>query len=277
MDIVGNTVTIATEYSVRRKKDCAMNSENPGFNSDSSSDPTRLRAGDRAREAAARGLQRAFDEGQLDYGELQERSAKALRARYQDELTSLFLDLDLKGLPHASDSRFLPVLIDGPKASRPQAFPPPQQMPFPPAQANKNFVNHQHAAMPMRYAPQGSGSTWSLALFGGAQKKGPWICARQHTTFAAFGGIDLDFTQAQITSPRTTIEVVCLFGGVDIAVPENFRVEINVLPIFGGAELKDHPAVSISQSNLPADAPTIVINGMCAFGGVDVKRVPRSI
>lgn len=241
-----------------------MSSENPSSNSDSSAEFNRLRAGDRAREAASKGLQRAFDEGQLDYAELQERSEKALRAKYQDELTSLFVDLHLAGLPHASDSRFLPALIDGPKVPHAQNHTP----------IDNAMNTHQGSAAPMKYAPQGTGSTWSLALFGGTQKKGPWICARQHTAFTAFGGIDLDFTQAQVTAPRTTIEVVCLFGGLDVIVPENFRVEINVLPIFGGSELKDHARVTVDQRNLPADAPTIVINGVCAFGGVDVKRVP---
>ena len=57
------------------------------------------------------------------------------------------------------------------------------------------------------------------------------------------------------------------FGGINIVVPRGWRISVRSTPIFGGVEDKtDH-----SQTP-PSDAPTLHVDAVCVFGGVDIKH-----
>ena len=80
---------------------------------------------------------------------------------------------------------------------------------------------------------------------------------------AVFGGLDCNLRDVYITED-TVINVSCIFGGIDILLPDNVNVEICTTPIFGGVSNKTgRPFV--------AGAPTVFISGVAVFGGVDVK------
>ena len=55
-----------------------------------------------------------------------------------------------------------------------------------------------------------------------------------------------------------------IFGGIDIKVPSYVKVKVKSTPIFGGIS-------NSAQQNVTSDSPTIYINGLCIFGGVDIK------
>ena len=76
-----------------------------------------------------------------------------------------------------------------------------------------------------------------------------------------FGGIDCDLRGA-IIEKDCVINVVCVFGGVDLIVPDNVKVVSNIPTFFGGTE--------ILKKNKSAEH-TIYIDGVCLFGGVDVE------
>ncbi|HSE29183.1 MAG TPA: DUF5668 domain-containing protein [Candidatus Saccharimonadales bacterium] len=81
---------------------------------------------------------------------------------------------------------------------------------------------------------------------------------------AIFGGIELDLRHAKIKD-KASLEVFAAFGGIDIRVPEGWRVEVSGTPILGGWENKtDEP----KEKN----APTLIIQGTCLFGGVSIKN-----
>ena len=73
-----------------------------------------------------------------------------------------------------------------------------------------------------------------------------------------------DFTQAQLTSQVTVIKVRCIFGGIDITVPEGVVVQSSVRAVFGGHSSPSDVA--------PAGAPVIRIEGTAVFGGIDTHR-----
>lgn len=82
---------------------------------------------------------------------------------------------------------------------------------------------------------------------------------------AVFGGIELDLTDAKLKG-TANIDVFTAFGGIDIRVPDGWTVVVKGLPIFGGWE---------DKTRKPRDAknaPALVINGTCLFGGVTVKN-----
>lgn len=80
---------------------------------------------------------------------------------------------------------------------------------------------------------------------------------------AVFGGLKLDLREAKIKED-VIINATAIFGGVDILVPEGVLVETKSNSFFGG--------VSTKKKATPKDgAPTIYVNGVAMFGGIEVK------
>ena len=107
----------------------------------------------------------------------------------------------------------------------------------------------------------------STAIFSGprvissAQRfRGGWLTA-------VFGGVTLDLRGARLAPDGASINATAAFGGIEILVPRGWRITIRSTPIFGGAEdTTDH-------TTPPADdAPTLRIDAVCVFGGVEVKH-----
>ncbi|MBQ4036710.1 MAG: hypothetical protein IJC84_01130 [Clostridia bacterium] len=80
---------------------------------------------------------------------------------------------------------------------------------------------------------------------------------------AVFGGIKCDLRGA-IIDRDCTVQVTAAFGGIDLLLPPNVNAKLAVTGIFGGAENKTAP------HPLP-DVPTVYVQGVALFGGVDVK------
>ena len=81
---------------------------------------------------------------------------------------------------------------------------------------------------------------------------------------AVFGGIDLDLRKAKLNNNEAFMDVTALFGGVDILVPDDWRVEMMGTPILGGWDNNTKP-------NLDPNAPVLKIRGTPIFGGIEVK------
>ena len=81
---------------------------------------------------------------------------------------------------------------------------------------------------------------------------------------ALFGGIDIDLRRAQLYNNEASIELNAIFGGIDIYVPENLRVEVKGTPLFGGWSNKTIP-------NMDPNAPVLIVRCLTLFGGVEIK------
>ena len=80
---------------------------------------------------------------------------------------------------------------------------------------------------------------------------------------AIFGSVKCDLT-GSVIDHDVVVDCCAVFGGIDVIVPENYRVKICANSIFGGvSEEKPH--------NKQEGAVTVYINGSCVFGGVSVK------
>ena len=90
-----------------------------------------------------------------------------------------------------------------------------------------------------------------------------------HDTFTGaemscvFGSVVLNLRDAIITED-TIINCYCVFGGVDIHVPNNVNIRISGTPIFGGITNK-------TQDYENVNAPCLYINATTMFGGVTIK------
>lgn len=92
--------------------------------------------------------------------------------------------------------------------------------------------------------------------FSGEEFKGASVAA-------IFGGVTLDLRQA-IISEDIYLTTTAVFGGVDIMVPPDVRVEVSSTPIFGGTSNKTNKPI--------IDNPHIMyISSISIFGGTDIK------
>lgn len=104
----------------------------------------------------------------------------------------------------------------------------------------------------------------SLGVFGGSEKRATGVFTGADLT-ALFGGVELDLRDADIEDGPAHVSVTALFGGAEIVVPREWNVQMDVLPVFGGAE-DERP-----RREEEHDQVDLVVTGFAAFGGVSVK------
>jgi hypothetical protein len=110
----------------------------------------------------------------------------------------------------------------------------------------------------------GDEEEWMVHVFSGTNRGNSWNVASRIKMINVFGGCDLDFTQATFTARKTRIIMLCLFGGAKLYVPEGVRAISKAICIFGGV---NNRAPGATDPN----APTLVVEGLILFGGVDIK------
>lgn len=188
----------------------------------------RLRASDADRERVAEVLRTAYAEGRLSAAEMQDRLGEVYAAQTYADLVPV-----LRDLPVPPGTVVVPGT--GPGAPAPRVAAPVD------------------AGGPM------------IAVFSGFTRKGTWTAPAEGTATCIFGGGELDFREAVLSSRETVLTTTCVFGGLEITVPQGMAVRSEIVAILGGVELP--PSVAVA-----ADAPVLVLKGVALFGGVEVRR-----
>jgi predicted membrane protein len=119
--------------------------------------------------------------------------------------------------------------------------------------------------------PDSENTMNATAVFGGVERR---ITAQDFQfggVNAVFGGVELDFHGAEIEGNEATIEVNAVFGGVEIRVPDNWRVEARNQTVFGGYTDTTRSAVR-GADGTAVPTKTLFITGSVVFGGVEVKN-----
>lgn len=109
----------------------------------------------------------------------------------------------------------------------------------------------------------------SISVFGGGSKVVFTDNFRGGNVVSIFGGSEINLSNCKMAPGVNVIEITALFGGSTIMIPPDWKVEIDVLPIFGGFgdNRKKDPVKDIKQ-----DA-TLLIKGIVLFGGGEIKTV----
>jgi len=81
---------------------------------------------------------------------------------------------------------------------------------------------------------------------------------------STFGGVELDLTQATIEGPEARLDIFARFSGIELRVPRDWQVVVEVMSTFGGVENKTVPPMSAG--------PRLVLLGEVMFGGVEIKN-----
>ncbi|QHS60372.1 LiaF transmembrane domain-containing protein [Chitinophaga agri] len=86
---------------------------------------------------------------------------------------------------------------------------------------------------------------------------------------AIFGGTDLNLTQADFQD-RIVFDVTCVFGGVEIILPTNWDVRLEMDTVLMGGVTDKRPVELLS--NAGNSEKILVIKGTCIFGGIEIRN-----
>lgn len=106
----------------------------------------------------------------------------------------------------------------------------------------------------------------TVTIFGGDKKQIISKDFKGGESVCAFGGVEINLTQADITG-TAVIEIVQMFGGTKIIVPPHWKVQSDELVcIFGSLEDKRQ-----IHSSVVDPSKILVLKGTCIFGGIDLR------
>ncbi|HSD27946.1 MAG TPA: hypothetical protein VLL75_11635, partial [Vicinamibacteria bacterium] len=101
-----------------------------------------------------------------------------------------------------------------------------------------------------------------LALVGAAKRALRHDDLRGGYITAVMGGVELDLRKSRLGASPVVLDVVALWGGIDLKVPSEWRVDVKVVPLMGGLEDKTQPPVG------SVDGPRLVVRGYAVMGAV---------
>ena len=83
---------------------------------------------------------------------------------------------------------------------------------------------------------------------------------------AILGSLELDFRPAGLDKGQASVELTAILGGVELKVPQDWRVVVQGTPILGGV---DNKAATVSESQAKA---TLYVQATAILGGVEIKN-----
>jgi predicted membrane protein len=105
----------------------------------------------------------------------------------------------------------------------------------------------------------------AFAMMAGVKRQSTAMDFRGGDANAIMGGVELDLTQAKIPAgERAIVDAFAFWGGVEIKVPENWKIVGNILPIMGAFE--DN---TVAKGEL---GPVLEIRGTAIMGAIEVKN-----
>jgi predicted membrane protein len=103
-----------------------------------------------------------------------------------------------------------------------------------------------------------------VAVLGGGKRRNSSSDFRGGSLLAVMGGWEIDLREASIGGGLAVIDIFVLMGGGQIRVPEDWNVQISILPLMGGVDDKTRTA--------PGSNKTLRITGVAMMGGVEVRN-----
>jgi hypothetical protein len=107
------------------------------------------------------------------------------------------------------------------------------------------------------------------AFLGGSERK---VITQEFSSGeinAVIAGMTVDFRGSRLAGGRGVVDVFAMWGGVDLIVPEGWRVESDVTPILGAFQDRTAPPEGDA-------APTLLVRGSVVMGGIEVRNNERA-
>ncbi|MBN2486617.1 MAG: hypothetical protein JXB34_11640 [Bacteroidales bacterium] len=107
-----------------------------------------------------------------------------------------------------------------------------------------------------------------IAVFGGGDRTIVSNNFKGGKILAVFGGSNFLLSRCKLAPGRNYIDVLAVFGGFKLVVPEDWNIKISTISIFGGFSDK-HRILTPNSST--EGAPELIIKGFVIFGGGEIK------
>lgn len=111
-----------------------------------------------------------------------------------------------------------------------------------------------------------------LCVFSGLENRNISRNFKGGSTIAVFGGAEIDLRGAELAPEGAVVDLTAVFGGVDLIVPEHWKVVVTGVPIFGGWSNKTRMEQMPEDKELLSGRPILRVKCVAAFGGVDIKN-----
>lgn len=105
----------------------------------------------------------------------------------------------------------------------------------------------------------------TAAFFSGITKKVVTKNFKGATISSVFGGNEVNLSQADFEG-EAVIDVTCVFGGVNLIIPSNWKIKSDLTSVFGGIE--DQRPIGVGNDG--PDEKTLILKGSCVFGGIEI-------
>lgn len=103
------------------------------------------------------------------------------------------------------------------------------------------------------------------AILGGAERTCTADALRRGKVLAVCGGVQLDLREATLDPAGAELHVEATMGGVQVLVPETWRVTVEEEAAAGGIDTQVTP-----PDDLPDAAPALVVRAVARMGGIQV-------
>lgn len=125
-----------------------------------------------------------------------------------------------------------------------------------------------HECQTNRTSTTDSDTIDEVAVFGGGDRTVVSDNFRGGKILAIFGGSNFNLVRSKLAPGKNYIDLLIVFGGMKLVVPEDWNIKMEAISIFGG--LTDKHRVSTPTSKT-ADEPELIIKGLVIFGGGEIK------
>lgn len=133
------------------------------------------------------------------------------------------------------------------------------------------IVNRSRRRKRLELAESEDKETTAVAVFGGDERR----LTTEHFTGAevvsVFGDVYLDLRDVSVPAPPAVVEVVCIFGNVEIRVPKDWDVSRDVLVVFGDVSDR-RPVREDGSGNENKDKRgELALTGLVLFGDIEIR------
>lgn len=104
----------------------------------------------------------------------------------------------------------------------------------------------------------------SNAIFSGASHAITSQNFKGGETMALFGGVELDMRDAKLSPDGGKLNATAIFGGIELTVPNDWKVAVKGTPVLGGIENK-------SRGQSENTNKILELHCTVAFGGIEIK------
>ena len=107
-----------------------------------------------------------------------------------------------------------------------------------------------------------------VSIFGGGTKIIQSNKFRGGKVTAIFGGSEIDLLDCKLADGNNIIDVFAMFGGSSFIVPKDWKIVLDIVPIFGGFsdQRRKDPNLVFDENRV------LIIKGIVLFGGGEIKN-----